>query len=204
MAFQPAPNIMGIEVRMVCDGEPIENTIAFSNGQPFIRQDITAVCVWVVDQFLDGHVPITPSAVQYIQAYGSDLGTSDGETAEVNFPANTIGGLVLSAEPNEVSFFIKFKASGKGRTNFGGNYWPALAKTHVTGSLLNVTQADAMVAFYNGMRATAFASTGFRMGFVSRRINNAARPAGVFKETLQCSYSDLLVDSQRGRKPGSN
>lgn len=204
MAFQPAPNIMGIEVRMVLDNEPIENTLAFSNGSAFTQAQIGEVCVWVADQFLADHVPITPFPVQYIQVYGSDLGASDGATAEVNFPANTVGGLILTAEPNETSFFIKFKANGKGRTNFGGNYWPALAKAHVVGNRVDVAQADAMVAFYNGMRATAFPSTGFRMGFVSRRINNAPRPAGVFKETLQCSYTDLLVDSQRGRKPGSN
>ena len=202
MAFQPAPNIVGVEIRYLVGTEPLENTLAFSNGLQPTQSQMANLLSWLLDMVIDHHVPHSPATLNYNELYAVDLGFSDGATASLGFPPDTKGALVQEAYPNETSFAINFKASGRGRTNKGRNFWPLIVKSAGLANEISETMANNFLAFYELVRAGALQNTGFRMGFVSRRLNNALRPAGVFKETISCGYADLTFDSQRGRKPG--
>lgn len=201
MAFQPAPNIVGVEVRYLVGTEPIENTLAFSNGLAPTVSSMANLISFLQGHWLNEHVPLAPAKLNYREIFAADLGFSDGATATLGFPPGTVGARNETVYPNETTFAINFKASGRGRTNKGRNFWPLLPKSVGDDNELTLAYANSILAFYELLRVTVLAATGFRMGFVSRRLNLALRPAGVFKETLECGYADLTLDSQRGRKP---
>lgn len=200
MAFQPAPNIMLAEIRMAVDTEEIENTLYFSDGAAVTTGKMFTVGQYLKDIWTEGATPLLTNSQLLREVYMTDLSASDAATLAVPFDPGTYGTILEGYLPTTNCMHIVFKSVGRGRTNRGGNDWGALPRGQVIKNRIAQAYIDDVVAFYSGMAQIGASVPGMQWGFVSRRIDNAQRPQGVFKVITSRFVADDVVDSCRSRK----
>lgn len=200
MPFQPIPNVASVEIRYdMPDAVRAENRIFFLQPAGY-----TLATVQALSQIVDNWVGTSwrgnlPSAVNYRETFVR------GQTMEEDVQAVSADGagpglLNNPPLPNEVSFAVKFETGLTGRSARGRLYVTGLIENDVTGNLLSVTRANEFVNSINTLFATAQASNWIPV--VVQRINDGELlPAGIPRPIVDVGFTDLIVDSQRGRKP---
>lgn len=113
----------------------------------------------------------------------------------------TPGGVASPSVQNNVTWCVKFNTAGRGKSFRGRNYVPGIPQESVAANEVGAGYAGSLVSVYNGL-AGAVDLSGFAHVVVSHFTAGAPRVAGLVSAVTSCSYSDLVVDSQRRRLPG--
>jgi hypothetical protein len=203
MAFVPAPNIVQAEVRATLAGQKIENRWmidVLTAVTPTLVDDVAnLVNVWAQDTYFD----FLPDAVALVATVATDMSDANGAQVTIAPTGSFTGALGEEPMPNEVTFCISLHTASRGRSARGRSYMLATTKFTVTGNDLSAGRADQ----YKGAIQTLIdrvAAAGWSLVIVSYIANGVPRPGGpVYFGVTTATYTDLVVDSQRGRKPGN-
>lgn len=200
MPFQPIPNVASVEIRYdMPDAVRAENRIFFLQPAGYTLATVQALAQ-IVDNWVGTlWVGNMPTAVSYRETFVRGH-TMEEDVQAVNNDGAGPGLINSPILPNEVSFAIKFETGLTGRSARGRMYVVGLTEQDVTGNLISVTRANQMVDNINTLFATAQASNWIPV--VVQRVNNGVvLPAGIPRPIVEVGFTDLIVDSQRGRKP---
>lgn len=203
MAFVPVPNVISVEVRALFDNQKIENRLHVAANEaitPAIVDGITGlVDTWVRGTYFTN----LPAAVTLREVVGTDLSSQNGHQITIVGTGTLTGGLNSEPMPNETTFCVKLNTGNRGRSARGRLYVLGTIKPDFSGNNYLVARANAHVAAVNDLIG-ALNDSGYSLVIVSYRNDNAPRPGGpVTFDVTSASYSDLLGDSMRRRKPGN-
>jgi len=202
MAFVPAPQIVMAEIRALFAGQKIENRVMIDTlaaVTPGVVDDVANIVdVWAQERYF----PVLPSRVTLNSVVATDMSASDGPQHTITPEATVVGGLAAEVMPNETTFCIGLKSNSRGRSARGRFYVLGLARPDVTDNDLSAVRANSFVAAMAEL-ITRITAAGWRLVVVSYISEGVARPGGpVYYEIVNATYSDLVVDSMKSRKPG--
>ena len=202
MAFVPAPQIVQVEIRATLDSQQIENVIdvdALTAVTPEIVEDIcNLVNVWAQGTYFD-HLPV---AVSLREVVATDLTVQNGAQFTIAPTGPFTGAINDAPMPNETTFCITHKSTSRGRSARGRSYVLGITKGDVNDNNFSGVRAGEFVSDFDALKTT-LADAGYEWVVVSYRSNNAPRPGGpVYFAIATNSFTDLLIDSMRRRKPG--
>jgi len=203
MAFVAAPNIVQVEWRYLYEGQKCENRINVDNFGPPGVSDLNVLATAAWNWWENVYSLKINEAVTLASVVCTDMGLQNGSQV-VYAPDTTTKGQVLGAVlPNETSFCISLHTDSRGRSARGRWFVAGVTDAYrATPNTLNVIDAEALRAalqnYINttieGARATVI---------VSRFANGAPRAGGpVYFPITAAAVTDLILDSQRRRKPG--
>jgi len=202
MAFIPAPQIVMAEVRATLDGQQIENRIMIDLLTPVVPSLVTSVANIVNNWAQSSYFDQLPSAVELRSVVATDMSAADGSQHTISPVSTFVGALPDPPLPNEVSFCLSLRTASRGRSARGRFYTLALQKTDVTGNNLSSTRAGLLVASFNALIAD-IVDTDWSPVIVSYISGGAPRVGGpVYYPIVNATAVDLVVDSQRRRRPG--
>lgn len=202
MPFVSAPNIVMAEVRATLDSQQIENRVMIDVLAPVTPTLVAAVATLFDTWVEDVYFPILPHAVALREVVATDMTTDTGTQVTVAPVGAVIGGLSNDAMPNEVTFCISLRSAARGRSARGRMFMLALQVPDVAGNTLAVGRAITFAAALNTLIASV-AAAGWNLVIVSYNHGGGPRVGGpVYFPVVTALYTDLIVDSQRKRKPG--
>lgn len=184
------------------DGVPIQNTLHFQRvgATPADAQELAndLVAGWEANvmPFLSVKLKLNSVIVVDQQAEGSTVAFSP--------PAGTgVGGEGGESLPNETAFCISFHTARRGRSYRGRIYIPGISEASRDGT--NRVQALFATNMRIGIQNTLFGSIGTTWipCVLSRYFAGALRPLGVLTPITEIGFTDLVLDSQRRRKPSA-
>lgn len=201
MAFQPAPNIVGVNVRGEYFGEQVENCLYFQTPATPTLAVVTEIAEqvngWWVTEVLPFLAPEWVMNVTYARSLETEAApeyidaTNQGDTS-----AQTSPGL-----PGNVCFTVKFLTGLTGRSYRGRNYISGLPENTVTGNAIVGSSANQL---RDGYAALLTIQEDFDWVWVvlSRQQDGVILPNALGANVISVSYTDLFVDSQRRRLAG--
>lgn len=194
------PGCIRVALNFVGGNEPIANVlhVRVIGGGAVTPADVQAAATdmsnWVVaeaqnwqsNQLMLANVTATDES----QGAGAQFITAPGtaEYGDMNSP-------IL---PGNVTFAVKFGTGHVGRSYRGRMYWCGLMEASVNGNIVDASLADAIVAACETI-PTYLASDNLEHVVVSTIENGAPRAVGLANLVTSYGYTDLIVDSQRGR-----
>ena len=102
-----------------------------------------------------------------------------------------------SSLPGNVAFVLSFRTANRGRSGRGRNYIGGLNEDDVTGNLLTEAKANLFRDAYSAFLSEALFP--YRWVVVSRYNDGVKRAEGLVQTVTTVLYTDLTVDSMRGR-----
>lgn len=197
MAFIPVPDVIQVEVRAVLVSRPVENTFYYLVPGVIDQELLDAVAETARD-YVEENAAIFSTAWLFNGVYARDL--SDSTFLSALAPAtDVINGTQSGPLPNNASFAIKRTSGFSGRSARGRIFWMGMCDSYLssTNTVASVS-ANSMVSWLEGLDA-AIASEGVTPVIVSRFNAGVPRTTGVTYVITDWSYTDLQVDTQRGR-----
>lgn len=202
MPFVPAPNIVEVELRATLAGQGIENRWMVDMLAPPTLVTMETVKdifdVWASAHYAD----CLPVTVLFNEWVLSDLSSADG--LQMTVPVEPVGGTITGITyPNEVSFCVSLRSGNRGRSARGRTYILAVSRSVMdTDNAITSAFATSLTTAFDALIA-ALEANGTPLVIVSYRTANAPRVGGPVYFTVQNStIVDLVVDSQKRRKPG--
>lgn len=199
MPFISVPSTAMVELFYRWDNQRVENTLYFRQADSYDPPELTTLAEEVFNWWANSIAPLTSSSVVLVGVKATSLESDSAPAVET--PVNQPGLGDPNAEPNNVSFVIKFLTSGRGRSSRGRNYIVGLPDTTVNGNSIQAAHADALVAAYSQLLAAGVITEG-AWSVVSRYADGLPRSPGIAQLVTGASYTDLTIDSQRRRLPG--
>lgn len=208
MPFVPVTNVVEAEMRMLLDGQKIENTLYFKNNAGWSLAEITNLGNGLLIWWTTLYAVFVSSAVTLREIYLTDIETAVGSTVTIPAPSPAPAGERGSgALPNNVALTVSFRTALRGRSFRGRNYISGFAEDQVvlntvdSGTLGDITDA------YEGL--TSVASDVDASWVVVSRFSGVdgdgkpiPRTLGVSTNVSSVVIVDPIVDSQRRRLPG--
>lgn len=207
MPFVPVANVAEVEIRMLLDGQKVENTLWFENAGAVTALNMGILTTALYDWWDTYYKPLTWNGTQLREIYAVDQTTNTG-------PTNTLsgGGLVgtggANAASNNVSVTVSFRTDLRGRSFRGRNYMLGLPLTILANqNQITAGYAADLITAYTALVGPGAFATGWTWGVASRFSGVDAdgdpipRVAGVFTPITSVVITDLIVDSQRRRLP---
>jgi hypothetical protein len=204
MPFIPAPLCARVEMHMSNAGQQIENVWHVqSTGAEWDVTSLALLADTFATWFSDTFRPCIPSSVWLVDVKATALHSADADTY-TSVLNSGVTGTGANPLPNNVSFAVHKVCAGRGRSNQGRVYLPAVSRDEVVATnQINATFAGVLVAAFSALRdAVAAASTDWFLAVVSFFTANAPRAAGVPAAILYFVARDLILDTQRRRLPG--
>lgn len=209
MAFVPAVNTVLAEMRMLFDGQRIENTLWFFNPAGPDASNMTALASDLEGWWVTNCAPLLPVDVLLNEIVVTDMTTNTGLQVTNALSGPAAGTLGQAALPNNVTMAVSFRTALRGRSFRGRNYIPALTEGQVTNNTVNGSVADAWRAAYQDILTTVAGGIGGWVWAVVSRFSGVdgdgdpiPRPtAGVIPITTVV-VTDTTIDSMRRRLPG--
>jgi hypothetical protein len=208
MPFVPVPNTMLAEIRMLMDGQQVENTLWFeATGAPTVPS-MSDLADQLILWWIANYAPQTSIALQLVEVVISDQTTAASPQVSVAAPAGTIGAVVSDALPNNVSLTVSFRTPLRGRSFRGRNFVVGIPESVATASHLSVAYVAGWQVAYAQLKSDIDAVGDFVWVVVSRfsGVDGAGDPipraAGVTTPVTNVVVIDDVVDSQRRRLPG--
>lgn len=208
MPFVPVPNTFEAEIRMLCAGQRIENTLYFrpqvEGDDPSLSNLGASLLIWW-NTFYAVCIP-TEVTLREIHITNLTTATSPIHTQPAPAPAPT-GDRITPVLPNNATLAVSFRTGARGRSFRGRNYLAALAEGDVVESTVSAALQVDVLAAYNALLAPAI-SDNFQWVVVSRYSGVDAegdpipRTTGIATDVLSVVIVDPIVDSQRRRLPG--
>jgi len=208
MPFVPAANTASIDVVYSLDGQRVENTLyalrntAWTPAQ--IQQLAQNVTSWAANELL----PQLASSITLLRVETRDISVQNGALGIFVADVGTIGGVADESEPNNVAACVSFRTGIAGRSFRGRNYVAAIPDNAVNTNTLTNAFATAILAAYGELNATWLALTSSvhvvlsRFSGVDANGDPIPRAVGLTTPVTAYQFTDLIVDSQRGRLPG--
>lgn len=202
MAFVPAPNIIRLEVIGVKALQKVENVIHIDCFHQPTVADANAIITACANSIAAAWPARLPTDTTINTLRCTSLHQANDFQVEQSFTVPQVGTGIGQPLPNEVSFCVSLRSNSIGRSARGRLYWLGLHTNQITGNSVTSVEAglirDAVEAFRQ-----AIVSVGFAWVIVSRFANKVPRPGGpVYFVVTSVRNVDLIVDSQRRRRPG--
>jgi len=203
MPFVPAPNIIQVEWRCTRYGQKIENRMMFDALHEPTAGDVQTLASTAWDWWENNHADVVPASVNLREVVATSMHALVSPQYTYAPDTTTVGNVGNPDLPNEVSLACKLSSGLRGRSARGR--WFLLGMT--TAMMANSNEAAATFAgqFAASLQQLINDTTGinFIPVIVSYRTNNAPRPGGPVYFIIQsATVVDLVVDSQKRRKPG--
>lgn len=203
MAFVPAPNIVQAEWRCTRNGQKVENTLHINMLAEPNAADMTDLAIVLWNWWENNHSDLLVPEVLLNSVVLTSLHAADGPQVTYAPDTTTVGQLGGFALPNEVSQCVKLTTGHRGRSARGRWYMLSISDAQLadTNSLTSVA-GDAMVVSLQQL-INAISAEGYQASIVSYVSNKVPRPGGpVYFPIQAAAMTDLILDSQRRRKPG--
>lgn len=201
MVFVPVPNTVLVEMRFLCDGERVENTLHYRKVAGWDSASMTQLAAELKSVWSSFIQPIVPGAVSLREIVVTKLDTpSDLQvTYATGLP---LSGTALSAlMPNNVTLCISLRTGYTGRSARGRNYFIGLTKDAVVDNEVIGTVQDTLLAYYDELRDSPSAFGAIQV-IVQKFANKAPLSQGFVRDVTSAVIVDATVDSQRRRLPG--
>jgi hypothetical protein len=208
MPFVPVPDTALAEMRMLLDGQKIENTLWFNKPGGIGAGDMAtlanALLVWWVGSYAD----LVAVAVTLSEVVVTDQSSAGGFQVSVDGGSEpgTASGTVM---PSNAAFCISFRTGFTGRSNRGRNYISGLVDSFRSSqNTVTTTYANNVIAGYEDL-ITAAGGAGWNWVIASRfsgidptTKKPIPRTLGVVQEITNVIAADRSIDSQRRRLIG--
>jgi len=199
MAFIPVPDTIQLEFRSTLQGEDVENTFYYL-APGVVDQTLLDAVAEAARDYVDANPDIFNVNWTFKEIYARDLSDSTFLSALAPSVGGTIG-TYTDPNPNNVTFALKRTSGFSGRSARGRIFWQGIAESMTTGTnVMDPSTANAMVDWIIAFDA-AVAAEGVTPVIVSRYNGGAPRVTGVTYAIADWTYSDLRVDTMRGRLP---
>lgn len=197
MAFIPVPDTIQLEVRGLLQTVSVENTFYYL-APGVVDQALLDAVVEAARDYVEAEIALFNNNFFFTECYARDLSDSTFLSALAT-ATGVISGSYTDPNPNNATFALKRSSGFSGRSARGRIFWMGIAEGHTSGTnLMDVGAANDMVAWLEGLD-TAVAAEGVTPVIVSRYNAGAPRVTGVTYPITDWSYTDLRVDTQRGR-----
>jgi hypothetical protein len=203
MAFVAAPNIIQVEWRMLLFGQKIENRLMVDNLGVITPAILEAEAIRAWNWWEATYAPNIVNTVTLASVVTTDMGEQNGSQFTYAPDTTTAGALIGQSLPNETAFCISLHTASRGRSARGRWFVAGILDVVRTDpNTISTTAAEAWRAsLQNYINTTVEAEKA--VVIVSRFSNNAPRVGGpVYFPVTSAAVTDLILDSQRRRKPG--
>lgn len=201
MAFIPVELVAQFAMHYEWDGQKVENAIYAKRLAGWDTDSLLDAAGIIRTTLIDVLAPLRAENCIWNEIVCTDLTAFDAVQAVYNFDAPSPGTDTGEPMPNNVTWCVKFLTEQRGRSYRGRNYIVGLTVSEVLGNLIDSANADTIVDAYN-QTFSDLAAANYLPVVVSRYFNNAPRVAGISTLITDCTYTDLVLDSQRKRLPG--
>lgn len=201
MAFQPAPNTYGVEIRYTWDTQEVENTLCFRRTTGASEEQAQALAIAVRAWVRTAYLPLVSNTVYLREVYVRDLGTSEFIEYTASGVISDVGANTSPSLPNHNTLAVSFRTNLGGRSARGRNYIIGLCENQVSANLVNAGIATQFQTAYEDILADVN-TTELKWAILSRYINNVKRDNAVARDVTAVVLTNLVVDSQRRRLPG--
>lgn len=201
MAFQPAPNCVGVEIRCDLFGERVENTLNFELPGTPTASEVQEIAEQIEGWFVTSLLPGLSNQLFYVETYARSLHSASAPEFTANTNAGDPGGQTSPGLPANVTWCVKFLTGLTGRSYRGRNYMVGLCENQVVGNTFDSTAAANFVAAYEDI-LTIQAGFDWVWIVLSRQQNNVVLTNAVGAPVIGVGYTDLFIDSQRRRLSG--
>lgn len=201
MPFVPVPNTIQLEVRGTLLSEDVENTFYYLAPSAPDQALLDAVAEAARD-YVETEIAMFSTGFLFREVYARDL--SSGTFLSALAPATGVfTGAFTDPAPNNATFALKRTSGFSGRSARGRIFWMGISENMTNGdNFMQSTVADDMVDWLLNLDL-AVAAEGVTPVIVSRFNGGAPRTTGVTFPIADWSYSDLRLDTMRGRLPGN-
>jgi len=208
MPFVPVPNTCMAEMRMLVDGQKVENTLAFRFPGEVTEALLGDVGAMVESFWINHYGPNVSASVSYRETVVTDLSSATGPQVTV-VPALALAGEVSGTSlPNNMALTISFRTNSRGRSFRGRNYILGIPESHRLGiNSMLPTEVAHWVEDYTAL-ITEAAGAAAEWVVVSRfsGVDTLGKPiprtTGLATPVTAVTVVDNTLDSQRRRLPG--
>jgi len=203
MAFVAAPNIVQVEWRYLYEGQKCENRINIDNFSPPGVSDLNSLAVAAWNWWETVYSVFISDTVTLASVVTTDMGLQNGSQVTYAPDSTTTGQVLGTVLPNETSFCISLHSDSRGRSARGRWFVAGIVDAYRnTPNTVNAANAESWrAALQNYINTTI---EGARATVIVSRFSNGAPRAGgpVYFPIAAAAVTDLILDSQRRRKPG--
>lgn len=207
MPYVPVPGTVLCEIVQQLDSQLFENTVYFHKAGAWATPDMVALAdsliTWWTDQY---RLPIS-SAVQLMSVDVTDLTTATSGAISQAPTIGTFGSDSRTSSPANVAPCISFHTAKRGRSFRGRNYITGICEADITINTVIGSVISALTVSFNELLDVGI-TNGAEWVVVSRFSGvepgtgkPIPRAEGISTPILSASFTDNIVDSQRGRLP---
>jgi hypothetical protein len=208
MPFVPVAQTALVELRMLCAGQHVENTIYALAPDPFDPSSLTSLANTVKAWWIAEMAPLLSDIVSLEEVVATDLTTATGGQVSISGD-HELGTQIGGAAPNGSTFTVSFRTAERGRAFRGRNYIVGLPLEQLSDTNhVQSSWATDLITAYEALK-TALVAADFIWVVVSRfhgvdtvTGHPIPRAAGLITHVLSVLVTDFVIDSQRRRLPG--
>lgn len=198
MAFQPVPNCAEAVIRATISGRPIANVLNFYYDGGYSLANIEDLAIAIDTVVGINYLPLMSGDVSYVSTDVRGLATAADFAASANASAGP-GTAVGNGLPANCSFCVKLLTGLTGRSQRGRFYaFPTSEANRTAEDTVDVAYAQDVADMILAFQTNAIADD-WNLVVVSRFHLGAARTNGVHRIVTDITWTDLQLDSQRGR-----
>lgn len=201
MAFVPVANGASVEIRMLWDGEQVENRIyctKFGYGQADLDNLTAAVALWWDTDMK----PLQSTSCLMREVYGRDARTTTGiesTDATYNGVAGTNG--ASGSQANNVSLCVSLRTGAIGRSQRGRFYVLGATEGDTSSNEFSLAYLNDVATALQNL-AVAIIGAGWSWVVASKRTGGADRVSAAIRVITEILIVDPIIDSMRRRLPG--
>lgn len=202
MAFPPTPNVARVTVTGLLEGQQVVNVYYIRSSEGWIPLDFIALADEFVDWLRDAVLPLLAQEFVYTLIEIIDLTVANGIVyTRVIDPPNT-GGVADDAMPNETAWCMSLRTGQSGRSFRGRKFFSGIPRLNVVGNNVTLAYANAWAGAMQNL-ITRMSTISREWVVVSTIQNGVPLAEGEATPITSVIYTDLILDSQRPRKPGT-
>jgi hypothetical protein len=198
MAFVPGANILQVNFIQLQAGVEVQNVQYWRHGGAIALADAEALGAALVawwDVELSAQLS---SELQLVALRMQDLTTDTSPVYDYTTGLPVAGANTFPALPAFVAFCVSLRTGNRGRSGRGRQYIAGIPENIISGNTIAQVNADTLCAAY--MELVNFPPTGWEWGVASRQHDNVERSSILFQPITNVIYTDLVLDTQRGRR----
>jgi hypothetical protein len=207
MPFVRVPNAALVEVRMLLDGQHIENTLWFQSDTAPTGATLATLADAIGAWWIANYRTNVSSAVSLVEVVATSMDSATAPTATFVPGTPQSGTGDSEALPNNVSLTVSFRTESRGRSFRGRNYITGLTDAQVANNTVDPLIVADWIDAYEAV-GTAVSGTGFtwvvasRFSGVDANGDPIPRDPGITTPITAVVIVDPIIDSQRRRLPG--
>lgn len=208
MPFVPVTNTALVEIRMLSQGQQVENTLWFELATEIDSVSLGALLDAVHLWWSSDLAPLVSSRVEVTEYVGTDQTTATAIQVSLPGDVTDVGGNTPNAMPLGTTLTVSFRTNLRGRSFRGRNYVVGLTEDQVDGNSLEAGVGELWRAAYENLIGVA-AGVDWSWVVVSRFSGMSGSPpvptprvAGLTTPVTSVVMVDDFVDSQRRRLSG--